>query len=80
MSKDELQFISDLTEKHQISLYELLCIMGAGAMAHAMGCLKREDTEGEHKMVELETDIARAVGCVPAIELLDLIKGSDHFE
>ena len=80
MSKDELQFIADLTEKHQISLYELLYIMGAGAMAHAMEYLKREDTEGEHKMVDLEADIARVVGCVPAIELLDPIEGSDHFE
>ena len=80
MNKDELQFISDLSEKHQISLHNLLCIMGAGAMEHAIEFCKKGDTEGEHKMVELETDIARAVGCVPAIELLDLIEGSDHFE
>ena len=80
MSKDELQFIADLAEKHQISLYELLCILGAGAMAQAIEFCKRGDKDGEREMVDFETDIARAVGCVPAVELLDLLEGSDYFE
>ena len=80
MSKDELQFIADLTEKHQISFHNLLCIIGAGTMSQAMEFCRKGDKEGEREMVELETDIARAVGCIPAIELLDLIEGSDHFE
>ena len=80
MSKDELQFIADLTEKHQISFHSLLCILGSGAMTHAIEFLKRDDTEAERKMVDLEADIARAVGCIPAIEAIDLLEGSGHFD
>lgn len=77
MSKDELQFISDLTEKHQISLHTLLRIMGAGTMAQAHEFCLKGDTDGERQMVNLEADIARAVGIIPVIELLE---GSEDFE
>lgn len=77
MSKDELQFISDLTEKHQISLYKLLCIMGAGSMAQARTFCLKGDIKGERDMIDLEADIVRAVGTIPVAELLE---GSDDFE
>ena len=80
MSKDELQFIADLTEKHQISFHNLLCILGSGVMTHAIEFLKRDDTEAERKMVDLEADIARAIGCIPVIEAIDLLEGSGHFD
>lgn len=77
MSKDELQFIVDLIEKHQLSLLELLCILGSGAMACGIEFLKSGDIDAEREMAELEDDIARAVGIIPVSELLE---GSDDFE
>lgn len=78
MSKDELQFIADLTEKHEISLHKLLCIIGAGAMRRAMMCCDTGDTDGERDMIDLEADIARALAIVPVAELLE--EESDDFE
>lgn len=80
MSKDELQFISDLTEKHEISFHNLLCLIGSGVTSRAMMLLETGDTDGEREMVDLEADISRALGIVSVAELLEELEGSDDFE
>ena len=77
MSKDELQFISDLAEKHQLNFIQVLVLIGMGATRSAYIYNIKEDFESERKMIDIDTDIARAVGVTPLSELLE---GSNDFE
>lgn len=77
MSKDELQFISDLTEKHQINFTQFLVLIGIGATRSAYMHNINGDFEHERKMLDIETDLARAVGVIPLSELLE---GSEDLE
>ena len=77
MSKDELKFISDLAEKHQINFIQVLTLLGIGATRSAYMVNIKGDVEHERKMADLDTDIARALGVIP---LAERIEGSDLFE
>lgn len=77
MSKDELQFISDLAEKHQINFTQVLVLIGIGATRTTYMYKIKGDFEHERKMLDIDTDISRAVGVIP---LTELIEGSDLFE
>lgn len=77
MSKDELKFISDLAEKHNINFTQVLVLLGIGATRSAYMYNIKGDVEHERKMFDLDTDIARAVGVIPLSELLE---GSKDFE
>lgn len=77
MSKDELQFISDLAEKHQINFTQVLILLGIGATRSAFMYNLKGDFEHEREMLDIDTDIARAVGVIPLSETLE---GSDDFE
>lgn len=77
MSKDELQFISDLAEKHQINFTQVLILLGIGATRSAYMYNIKGDFEHERKMFALDIDISRAVAIIP---LAESFEGSDDFE
>lgn len=77
MSKDELQFISDLAEKHDINFIQVLILIGIGATRCAYMCNIKGDFKQEREMLCLDDDISRVVGAVP---LSELIEGSEDFE
>lgn len=77
MSKDELQFISDLAEKHQINFTQVLILLGIGATRSVYMFNIKGEFELERKMFDLDIDISRAVGIILPAESLE---GSDDFE
>lgn len=76
MSKDELQFISDLAEKHQINFTQVLILLGIGATRSAYMYNIKGDFVHEREMIDIDTDISRAVGIIP---LAESFEGSDDF-
>ena len=77
MRKYELQFISDLAEKHQLNFTQVLTLIGIGATRCAFMDNIKGNFEHERKMLDIETDVARAVGVIPLSELLE---GSEDLE
>lgn len=77
MSKDELKFINDLTEKHDINFKQLLSLIGIGATRSADLFHQTGNILMEYKALDLDTDISRVLGVIP---LTENIEGSDDFE
>ena len=59
MTDNEKEFLLNLLDKHELSLYTIICALGVGATMTAIFAGTQKNEALEHAMIDLDSDCIR---------------------